>query len=73
MTTRLKIKHATKLELKLTELARTKSKHNYTDKRYKAENKYIDKRYCDTIVRTKCSVLKNCPHYVYLQFPEKSL
>ena len=29
VTTRLKTKHATKLELKLTELALTKSEHNF--------------------------------------------
>ena len=33
-------KHANKLEPKLTELARTQSEHNYTDKRYKTENNY---------------------------------
>ena len=45
--------YANKLELKLTELARTKLEHNCTDKRYKTENNYTHKRYCDTIVRTK--------------------
>ena len=50
---RLKTKHANKLELKLTELAHTKSEHNCTDKLYNTENNYIDKRYCDAIVRTK--------------------
>ena len=37
---RIKTKHATKLELKLTELTLT-------------ENNYTDKRYCDAIIRTK--------------------
>ena len=46
-------KHATKLELKLTELALTKSEHNCTEKRCKAENNYTDKQYCDAIVQTK--------------------
>ena len=47
-------KHANKLiEPKLTELARTQSEHNCTDKRYKTENNYTHKRYCDVIERTK--------------------
>ena len=54
-------KHANKLEPKLTELARTKSEHNCTDKRYKTENNYTDKRYCDAIVRTK-------PNHLYTLF-----